>query len=390
MVKNRIFWILWLLGMGLLYLFKFDTEARIILIASFFIPAILIVFTGIAARKISSLLETPEVCRKGNSVGGEIIFRNGSAIPALRVSCTIICRNMLTGEKKEERLNVVLMTKCEKSLRLDVGSDYCGKLNISIESFRLHDMFGLSSWKLNPPAEKTLAVFPELFDPEVILVEDVNAIVDSDMYSMTKPGFDPSETFAIREYIPGDSIKSIHWKLSQKSDSIMIREYGFPIINQLLLLFEASYLTEFIIPTPKQTDAMAEAFLSVSATLAKQGILHTIGWKHSSSGMFISYDINSIEELDVLTEDFLSNTVIMDKTTTTGCYRKFHEQCPYSHIVIVSTYVEPDIDLIYNGNRVTVLLCAGNSAGDGIRQDGIQQVFFSDSNYREDLGRLEL
>jgi len=37
---------------------------------------------------------------------------------------------------------------------------------------------------------------------------------------------DPSVTCGIREYIPGDSIRSIHWKLSEKTGKTMVREYG--------------------------------------------------------------------------------------------------------------------------------------------------------------------
>lgn len=390
MVKNRCLWAFWLLGVGFLYLFKNDTEARIILIASFLIPTLLIIFAGIAVKKVDASLEVPEVCGKGISLGGKILIYNGSILPALRVSCTIKCQNMLTGERKEEKLSIILMTKGEKCLPFDAGSDYCGKLRISIADCRLRDMFGLSAWKLKPPPEKTVVVVAETFEPQITIVENVNAIIDSDIYSMTKPGSDPSETFAIREYVPGDSIKSIHWKLSQKSESLMVREYGFPIINQILLLFEASCLGEYGIPAPKQIDAMAEAFLSISVALAKQGISHTIGWKHSDSGLFISHEIRFVEELDAVTEEFLSNTVMADQLTTIGCYRKFYDQCAYSHVAIVSSYVEPDNDMIFNGNRITVLRCVVNSTEDGVCPAGIQQVLFSGSHYREELGRLEL
>ncbi|MCQ2538114.1 MAG: DUF58 domain-containing protein [Lachnospiraceae bacterium] len=40
---------------------------------------------------------------------------------------------------------------------------------------------------------------------------------------------DPSEAYGIREYVPGDSIKSIHWKLSEKTGKTMVREYGMPV-----------------------------------------------------------------------------------------------------------------------------------------------------------------
>lgn len=48
--------------------------------------------------------------------------------------------------------------------------------------------------------------------------------MESFRYSGSRPGDDPGETYDIREYRSGDSIRQIHWKLSGKLDDIMIRE----------------------------------------------------------------------------------------------------------------------------------------------------------------------
>ncbi len=55
----------------------------------------------------------------------------------------------------------------------------------------------------------------------------------------TVPGDDPGETYDIREYQPGDSIRQIHWKLSGKLDDIMIREKSFPVDDTVLILAES-------------------------------------------------------------------------------------------------------------------------------------------------------
>ena len=38
-----------------------------------------------------------------------------------------------------------------------------------------------------------------------------------------KKGYDFSEVTGIREYIPGDKLQNIHWKLSAKKDILMVR-----------------------------------------------------------------------------------------------------------------------------------------------------------------------
>ena len=67
--------------------------------------------------------------------------------------------------------------------------------------------------------------------------------MESFRYSGSRPGDDPGETYDIREYRSGDSIRQIHWKLSGKLDDIMIREKSFPVDDTVLILAEP-YLKE--------------------------------------------------------------------------------------------------------------------------------------------------
>ena len=60
--------------------------------------------------------------------------------------------------------------------------------------------------------------------------------MESFRYSGARPGDDPGETFDIREYQEGDSIRQIHWKLTGKLDKMMIRQRSFPVDDTILIL----------------------------------------------------------------------------------------------------------------------------------------------------------
>jgi hypothetical protein len=60
---------------------------------------------------------------------------------------------------------------------------------------------------------------------------------ESDCYG-ERPGDDPSEIFNIRSYMPGDAIDRIHWKLSSKTDKLLVREFGCPVERKILLLVD--------------------------------------------------------------------------------------------------------------------------------------------------------
>lgn len=84
-------------------------------------------------------------------------------------------------------------------------------------------------------------ITPNTFGLQVEVVYGENAVLDAEEYSMSKAGFDPSETFAVREYRAGDHIHQIHWKLSEKLDGLIVRDYGLPVQNTILLLLETGY-----------------------------------------------------------------------------------------------------------------------------------------------------
>ncbi len=163
---------------------------------------------------------------------------------------------------------------------------------------------------------------------EIGIAYGENMSLDSDEFSMVKAGFDPSETFAIREYRPGDRIRQVHWKLSEKFDELMVRDYGLPIQNTILLLLETGYeegkqpradcmlmVRDYGLPIQntilllletgyeegKQPradcmDALAEGILSLAQELVQQQILFCIGWQNHEEGMFSCMEINDIEE----------------------------------------------------------------------------------------------
>ena len=87
------------------------------------------------------------------------------------------------------------------------------------------------------------------------------------------PGYDYSEPYQIREYVPGDGLRQIHWKLSQKTDSLMVRELGLPVAEEVLLLLDTSITVRE--NAADALDAAMTALLSLSRSLTEQGITHS-------------------------------------------------------------------------------------------------------------------
>ena len=49
-------------------------------------------------------------------------------------------------------------------------------------------------------------------------------------------GYDPSELFDVREFQNGDRLQSVHWKLSARTDELMVKELSLIHISGRICL----------------------------------------------------------------------------------------------------------------------------------------------------------
>lgn len=371
MWKQNAVWALFVLCAAAMYLFENNTATRIVLCSVIFIPVGMIVVARIAVARIGAELEIDgqETIR--------VTIKNSRLLPAVQVLHEVECRNLLTGETAS-------MCIRGKNPQLTLRVRHCGKISIRLKRIIVQDVFALTEYSVPSRAQCTRVIWPQTFQTEVVVRDDSAVFPDSDQYSPAKPGSDPSETFNLREYIPGDPVKSIAWKLSQKTDNLFVREYGLPVANQMLLLLETAVLKDGGAVLPAQVDAMVTVFASVSLALAEKGVLHTIGWRDRKTGALITMEIRAQEDTAAALERVLGNTVSAGDVSVTGCF----SGCPYPHVAVVTPYVTPDSTKVFSGSQITMLLAGEN---DGSVQSGDMSIVpFSQEGYKYELRNLEL
>ena len=95
----------------------------------------------------------------------------------------------------------------------------------------------------------------------------------------------------------------------------MVRDYGLPIQNTILLLLETGYGTEEA--DADCLDALAEALYSVSQELLSQQIIHSIGWQNHEENTFQCVEMETEEDLNALLPELLG----------AGTGQRWHECC---------------------------------------------------------------
>lgn len=143
--------------------------------------------------------------------------------------------NAMTGDKLYRQLILPLRRNC-REYALSVTPENCGELTVTCLRAGIRDHLDLFDRKIeNFPTVKTV-IYPQNVHVDVLLSADTAGSPREGGPTQNKRGSDPSEVFDLREYVPGDDIRAIHWKLSVKTDSLVLRQPGAPTYYDLLLL----------------------------------------------------------------------------------------------------------------------------------------------------------
>ena len=375
MAGRRLAWAAWLCAAALLWLFENNAATLTLLLASALLPPASIADARRARKRVRLALAAPDAAAKGGALHAALSVAGVGAFS--RVALRVTCENRLAGERSETAFSLSPRLSGRAALTVSADTARCGALRLRAEA-RTEDLFGLWRSEAIPCGEEFVTVEPELFLPRVTLAESTTVIAEGERYSQTRPGSDPSETFAVREYAPGDPIRQIHWKLSQKSDALMLRELGLPVVDRTLLAFR-NVLAEGERVPPERADAMAEVFLSVSRALVNDGLAHTAAF--AEGGQYVLTEVQSEGDLRALEARFLALAWEADD----GALARLLAEAPYAHAAVVSAAPPPDAEAFFRGNRVTVL-----SASPGAAPPGVFLVPFTPAGCREELQVVEL
>lgn len=192
--------------------------------------------------------------------------------------------------------------------------------------------------------------------------------MESFRYSGSRPGDDPGETYDIREYRSGDSIRQIHWKLSGKLDDIMIREKSFPVDDTVLILAEAFQADR----DPQRAETVAEVFSAVLQSFMEKKISCQAGVYDHSTGKFRLEKIRTEEDRENILYRFLRYGSDAKTPVTVREYLKDPGiQNFANYVYITGDPQDKEAELLAVKGEVTIVGC-----GTGGRDSGGEQVLW--------------
>ena len=335
MVAGKVKVLLWFLIMISLYILFQDYTIFVFLVISiigFIINGILV---AMSPGKVKINLSCKKVMGK-NEVGYcKIKAQNLSKMLIPKVRCCLEIENFTTGEILSEFIDFSLFKKSEEEIEYKISSEFCGCIVIRAKKLVYYDLFGIFSFSEDIENTAEIVVLPDAFNCNLDVSSTITENYESVTYSEVKKGKDPGETFGVRDYMEGDSINSIHWKLSSKFDKTLVKELGLPVENSILILLDTSTSARYK-NNSKVIDSLMKVFLSISQSLLENQFTYTMAWYDYKLETFVNYEVKSLEELSFMISEVLKVRREKDEGSIIEkvFWEKFDEK--YAHTVIIT------------------------------------------------------
>lgn len=297
MIVTKILYVLLLAGLVSFYILYIDPLPLLLLAAAVILPVILrLGLFWVHFRTKAAITAPSAVCTAGEPVSVTVTVTNDSPLFFPRGEVRLrVYHTFGTGSEKL-RIKFPVQDRNQMRLSFAIHPARSGIVTAEIRSIRIYDMFRLFHTNV-PHARQSLEllVLPKRLtlplDGSAPPVEDPESIRFAD-----KPGDDPSELFGIREYQPGDPVSRIHWKLSSRSDTLLLKQFGAPVDKHTLLLLE------YACGEKSRERTETETFLTIAYSVSRQLLEAeqpcTLAWFDQQTGTAVIATPESVSELE--------------------------------------------------------------------------------------------
>ncbi len=319
----------------ILYLFFMYNETVLsgILIFALVYP----VFSLIWLLRLRSLVSTameriPPVGEKNQRIRAGIVVRNRSRF----WNCRYILD--LTAGRRQEKKNVrsrirgTVGAAEETTVWCGLETDLCGKIEVRAEYIWIFDPIGIFCIRKKISEKQSVKVMPKFeLMPVEITRKTREYQADADEYSGEKKGDDPSEIYQIREYRTRDPVRDIHWKMSAKEDTLMVKEKGFPLGCVVLIWIDLSEKER----SRDSFSRVLESAASLSVTLAGEKCVHMAAWYNEAEARVIKWPVRDEMNAYEMIWSLMDAEYYHDAEKKKVCYDDAFRGQNFSTIVVI-------------------------------------------------------
>lgn len=148
-----------------------------------------------------------------------------------------------------------------KSFSVELQCNYRGSYEIGIKSVEIEDFLGIFSFEYRVSEPKYITVYPKIiyldrFYLKTDFLSESHSVLNNKIEDMTTIS-------DVRKYYPGDSLKRIHWKLTAKSRSMMVKKFQSTSETSVVMMLDLKKNPYSSIQNIILEDKVIESIISV-------------------------------------------------------------------------------------------------------------------------------
>lgn len=264
----------------------------------------------------------------------QICVKNTSIFPCFRIRITGNILNCLTDSRMSFSREMAVAPKREKKSEIRVQSLYCGRIEVEIEELRVCDFLGVFERPIKLQESAANYIYPREPEKNGYETEDsAPALQNAENRYLRRKGNDITEILDLRNYQKGDSIKTIHWKLSKKMGHKVVRELDTPANQEIIVLFA---LSEENKKKPECRDLLVQVLSRITRELLENGkmfdavIFEKEGLTHSE------FNIEEIYTRDLYERTILDGNISFDAEIVADYMAHYNVLHKYSSVILIT------------------------------------------------------
>ena len=384
MKKHRLWYGAVVFAAFVIYILANRREALIFLAALFFVPLILGLIQFGAMEGLNMTCSIRSGCTVKSRIPLVIKIKKKNSLPAGAIHCFVTVENLMYKEKTEREIILQPSGKKEMEFQYFIEMEDCGSVRTTVEYADFYDLPGLFSiHKIYNRVMETL-VYPA----EIRLVAELDRRPETttfgDFYDQNRKGQDVSEVSGLRDYTEGDSLGSIHWKLSGKLDELVVREFGYPSNYRVLILYDMmkEYNGETIVN--QRNNAVLALTSALSYSMVELNLEHNVG--RVTDGEFHSLPVYSKSTHEQVLLNLLCRPVAQNNEKGDAIYHFLRHDLrkEYTKIIYITPeYEESAVRQLSRDADVTVIKVIQGAETSYVDTAGYSVIPVDSEKYRE-------
>ena len=264
-------------------------------------------------------ISAPEKEVTKNSIGFlKLELINKSIMASFDICVKLDVENTFYKDQSGTVLSLPLRARSDYKKNIPIRYTMNGICKYSVSTITVRDFLGLISVRKKTDSVAEVYVLPENVIATDLDMTDMSRGMTESEETMKK-GHDFSDVSDVREYIPGDKLMSIHWKLSAKRDILMVKDRVSMSDQQMVILVELSGRDEEV------DEVLSLAYGVINRFIREQTYVRLMWWSEGNFA-FEERQIMNYENLKEAFSDIYYETVYADGEKTKGYMRSIRPE----------------------------------------------------------------